>query len=101
MYVKLTDAQKRDILARYNLLFPYVQAFGRAPDLKMNALFPFLPPVVDLKHALEDLSLNRDRNCLISHPGYFTGRIQESAAAHAVNPDLRRPKQAKEPKRVD
>jgi hypothetical protein len=98
---KLTDAQKRDILARYNLLFPSVQAFGRAPDLKQNELFPFLPPVVDSKHALEDLSLNRDRTALFSHREYFTGRIQESAAAHAANPDLRKPKQAKEPERVE
>ena len=87
--------QKKDFLSNYQKLFPFVQASGRVADKHMNALWPFLPPVVKQMHALEDLAVNRDRTAVVSHPGYFTGRAEASVAAHNDDPSLRRPAKRK------
>jgi hypothetical protein len=96
-----TVDQKRRIVKEYPLLFPAVKALGRVPDKKMNQLFDFLPPVEKLKHALEDLAVNRDRVAILSHENYFSGRVESSADAHADDGALRKPKAAKPAKAVE
>jgi hypothetical protein len=89
--------QKRQIIDEIPRLYDAVAYCGRAPDLKMEELWPFLPKVECATHTLEDLAVNRDRVALITHPNYFVGREEAAAAAHAANPQLR--KKAKAPTR--
>jgi hypothetical protein len=89
--------QKRQIIDEIPRLYDVVASCGRAPDLKMEELWTFLPEVECATHTLEDLAVNRDRVALITHPNYFVGREEAAAAAHAANPLLK--KKAKPPAR--
>jgi hypothetical protein len=82
--------QKRDLIDLVPRLYSSVAACGRAPDLKMEELWPFLPKVEGCVHTLEDLAINRDRVALITHPHYFDGRVEAAAAAHDTNPQLKK-----------
>ena len=82
--------QKRGLIDNIPLLFPFVEARGRVSDLEMDTIFPFLPPLE--KPAIYDLAqlaVNRDRCCIVTHPGYFAGRAEAVALARANNPNLK------------
>jgi hypothetical protein len=93
-------AQKRFLIDNIPLLFPFVELRGRVSDLEMETLFPFLPPLEKTpKYDLSQLAVNRDRCCIVSHPGFFAGRAEAVALALANNPSLK-PKAPPKPKKV-
>ena len=57
----LSADQKRQIIDEIPRLYSVVDSCGRVPDLKMEELWSFLPPVECATHTLEDLAVNRDR----------------------------------------
>jgi hypothetical protein len=93
----LSDAEKMAVLAAIPRFQDIAAANGRVSDAEMEEALPFLRryPVEKLAYDLADLAINRDRCCLILHDRYLPERALASAAAHAANADLRRPKARK------
>lgn len=82
--------QKRALIDNIPLLFPFVEARGRVSDLEMLEVFPFLPPLAKPPiYDLAQLPVNRDRCCIITHPGFFAGRAAAVALAREQNPNLK------------
>ncbi len=95
-----SDVQKRALIDGIPQLYPCVELRGRVSDLEMETLFPFLPPVEKTPiYDLAQLSVNRDRCCIVTHPGFFEGRALAVQLALANNPSLK-PKAAPKPKKV-
>lgn len=85
-----SDVQKRALLDGIPQLYPFVELRGRVSDLEMETLFPFLPPLEKAPaHDLAQLAVNRDRCCIVTHPGYFEGRVAAVQLALAENPSLK------------
>lgn len=93
----LSDAEKMAVLAAIPRFQDIAAAKGRVSDAEMEEALPFLRryPVEKLAYDLADLAINRDRCCLILHDRYLPERALASAAAHAANANLRRPKARK------
>ncbi len=92
--------QKRALIDGIPRLYPFVALRGRVSDLEMETVFPFLPPLEKAPvHDLAQLAVNRDRCCIVTHPGYFEGRTAAVQTALANNPNLK-PKAAPKPKKV-
>jgi hypothetical protein len=82
--------QKRTLIDNIPLLFPFVELRGRVSDLEMETIFPFLPALEKTPtYDLSQLAINRDRCCIVTHPGYFAGRAEAVALARANNPNLK------------
>jgi hypothetical protein len=88
--VTFSPEQKRELIDNIPLLFPYVELRGRVSDLEMETVFPFLPALEKAPvHDLAQLAVNRDRCCIVTHPGYFEGRVAAVRVALAGNPNLK------------
>ena len=82
--------QKRALIAGIPDLWPFVEARGRVSDIEMETKFPFLPALQkDPRYTLEQLAVNRDRCCLVTHAGYYEGRAAAVLVALAHNPSLK------------
>jgi hypothetical protein len=82
--------QKRALIDGIPLLYPFVALRGRVSDLEMETVFPFLPALEKAPlYDLAQLAVNRDRCCIVTHPGYFEGRVAAVQIALGNNPSLK------------
>ena len=92
--------QKRALIEGIRQLYPFVELRGRVSDFEMETVFPFLPPLEKAPvYDLAQLAVNRDRCCIVTHPGFFEGRAAAVQIALANNASLK-PKSAPKPKKV-
>lgn len=82
--------QKRRLIDGISELYPFVALRGRVSDLEMETVFPFLPALEKAPvHDLAQLAVNRDRCCIVTHPGYYEGRTAAVQIALTENPNLK------------
>jgi len=83
-------AQKRNLIDNIPLLYPFVELRGRVSDLEMETVFNFLPPLEKPPlYDLAQLAVNRDRCCIVTHPGFYEGRAAAVLLARAKNSTLK------------